>query len=119
MVALLHEDPRVESARASFTDAFEAALDELRPRAAAKGVRVERAIGEDPAWVRGDAARLRQMARKILADAIEMSDPGGAVWVELWTRSRDAVLTVRDGGGRGSTHVVELPLADVDDRTPG
>jgi signal transduction histidine kinase len=119
MTALLHEDLLIETGRVSFTDAFEAALDEMRPRAAEKGVRVERAIGEDPAWVRGDAARLRQMARNLLADAIEQSDPGGAVWVELWTLSGDAVLTVRDGDGRGATMVVELPLADPDERTPG
>jgi signal transduction histidine kinase len=113
MTAFLNGDPLIDTSRVSFTATFEAAFDEVRGRAAEKGVRVERAIGEDPAWVRGDPARLRQMAKNLLADAIEQSDPGGAVWVELWTLDGGAVLTVSDGERRGATQVMELPLADA------
>ena len=59
-----------------------------------------------PAWVAGNARRLRQIAVNLLSNAVKYNRPEGEVWVDVQAAARDGVpgwqLVVRDNG-RGLT----------------
>ena len=75
-----------------------AAIDTARPAAEAKGVRLEVAIDDDAAVVRGDATRLPQVAWNLLSNAVKFTGSGGTVRVTLSGTEHYVVLTVADTG---------------------
>jgi signal transduction histidine kinase/ActR/RegA family two-component response regulator len=77
---------------------IEAAVDLLRPAAAAKHITIDlhldRAIGS----LAVDPDRMQQVAWNLLSNAIKFTPNGGAVDVSLKTDADDLVLSVRDTG---------------------
>jgi PAS domain S-box-containing protein len=75
----------------------EAAVDALRPAAAAKDLQLH--VSSVPeAWVEGDTDRLRQVVTNLVANAISYTPQGGRIEVELRGEPPDVVLAVRDTG---------------------
>ena len=75
----------------------EAAVEAIRPGAAAKGVRVVTVTGDTPA-VRGDAGRLQQILWNLLSNAVKFTPAGGEVRVAVGLVGSHAVVTVTDTG---------------------
>ncbi len=74
-----------------------AAVDALRPAAAAKDLHFElRAPGSAP--VLGDADRMRQVVTNLVSNAINYTPQGGRIEVELRCEGMEAVLAVNDSG---------------------
>ena len=79
-------------------DIVEAAVDPVRPAAAAKNVELRVSSSPDGAKIWADADRLQQVVWNLLSNAIKFTSPGGTV--ELRARHADdvVVLTVTDTG---------------------
>jgi signal transduction histidine kinase/integral membrane sensor domain MASE1/ActR/RegA family two-component response regulator len=71
-----------------------AALDAVRPAAAARQVRLEAALGTGPRIVMGDPERLQQVIWNLLSNAVKFSAVGGKVEVEL-DAAGDKVARIR------------------------
>ncbi len=73
---------RLERQEVSLRSVVEAAVETVSPEAAAKGVRLERNLGDvDP--VTGDPGRLQQVVWNLLSNAIKFTAHGGMVRVTL------------------------------------
>ena len=69
---------------------IEEAVDMIAPDAAAKGLELFYSLGEDvPAWIAGDASRLRQVFVNLLSNAVKFTDRGEVCLT--------ATLLARDG----------------------
>ncbi len=77
--------------------AVEAALETIGPAAAGKGVAIE-THAEDAVRIRGDEARLQQIAWNLLSNAVKFTPPGGRVTVEVSHLGNRARLRVTDTG---------------------
>jgi signal transduction histidine kinase/CheY-like chemotaxis protein len=87
------------------TEIIDAALDAVRPQAAAKQVAIETSLSE-PAMVLGDPRRLEQIVWNLAWNAIKFTPESGRVSVQLTRRDRQAILTVSDTGvGISSTFI--------------
>ena len=75
-----------------------AAIDAVRPMAAAKGItltpQLDRAVGK----VRADADRVQQIAWNLVNNAVKFSDPGGHVTIRLDRVGDEVRLIVSDDG---------------------
>ncbi len=78
-------------------DVVEAALDAVRPQAAAKGVEVQ-TILSDRAPVLGDPRRLEQVVWNLAWNAVKFTPPSGRVRVQLVRASHEAILSISDTG---------------------
>jgi signal transduction histidine kinase len=78
-------------------DVVEAALDAVRPQAAAKGVEVETVLS-DRAPVLGDPRRLEQVVWNLAWNAVKFTPASGRVRVHLVRTSHEAILSVSDTG---------------------
>ena len=78
----------------------EEAVELLAPRAQAKGIEIASDIDERlPAYVIGDAARLRQVLLNLAGNAVKFTERGGvAIVVEPGKRDGDIRFLVRDTG---------------------
>jgi signal transduction histidine kinase len=79
------------------SEIVDAALDAVRPQAAAKQVTIETVLAE-PAIVLGDSRRLEQVVWNLAWNAIKFTQPSGHVRIELKCVDRQVVLTVADTG---------------------
>jgi PAS domain S-box-containing protein len=75
----------------------EAAVDALRPAAAAKDLQVHLSTVPE-AIVEGDTDRLRQVVTNLVVNAISYTPQGGRIEVEVRSEPPDVVLAVRDSG---------------------
>jgi signal transduction histidine kinase len=81
----------------------EAAVETARPAAEDKGLTIRADLDPTAGAVRGDAARLQQVAWNLLSNAIKFTPSGGAVHVSLARRNDGVHLVVADTGeGIGS-----------------
>lgn len=74
------------------------ALDSLRPAAAEKGVTLSAKLPAGLEPIRGDAARLQQIAWNLLSNAVKFTPRGGHVEVGLARAGDRVVLSVKDDG---------------------
>jgi diguanylate cyclase len=74
------------------------AIDTLRPSAVAKSIELHSCIETHDALMRGDPARLQQVAWNLLANAIKFTPDGGVVRVGLQRDGESLVCTVTDTG---------------------
>ena len=72
------------------------AADLVQPLAAEKSVHVVAAA--DPLSITGDSERLNQVVLNLLTNAVQFSQPGGEVHMNLASENGLAVLTVADAG---------------------
>jgi PAS domain S-box-containing protein len=75
-----------------------AALDTVRPTAAAASVQLDLEVEGDVPLVLGDAARLQQVVWNLLANAIKFTPAGGRVLVRVGSVDGQARIAVRDSG---------------------
>ena len=66
--------------------------------AAAKSIRLTVGLGDDPAIIIGDHARLQQVASNLLSNAMKFTPEGGAVRVSLDVTESRVELVVSDTG---------------------
>ena len=76
----------------------EAALEVVRPAAAAKDITIERHLDSAPLTVTGDPHRLQQIAWNLLSNAVKFTARGGRVIVSLRGEIDQIVLEVSDNG---------------------
>jgi PAS domain S-box-containing protein len=77
---------------------LEAALDTVRPTAAAKGVHLEAIFEPGAALMMGDPARLQQVAWNLFINAVKFTPRGGRVDVDLRRAGDHIQIVVRDTG---------------------
>lgn len=89
---------RIETSVVSVRDVIEAALNVVRPTAAAK--RVELLVNIEPGFhaVKGDNNRLQQIVWNLLTNAIKFTPAGGSVAVVLARRDDNIEISVADTG---------------------
>ena len=76
-----------------------AALDAVRPAAAAKDVRLTSRFADSPRLVHGDPQRLQQVIWNLLSNAVKFTESGGTVTVELsQVETRRVQVRVTDDG---------------------
>lgn len=89
-------EPRIESV--SVAAALETVLAELGPRAQAKSIAFERAIGPELPEVAAETAALEQILNNLLDNAIKYTPAGGQVTVAASADEREVTLVVSDTG---------------------
>jgi PAS domain S-box-containing protein len=77
---------------------MEAALDTVRPTAAAKQIHIEASLEPDAGTVSGDPDRLQQVVWNLLSNAIKFTPKGGKVEVRLRRVDSEALIVVADSG---------------------
>lgn len=77
---------------------IDAAIDSVRPTAAAKGIRLIPVLDSAATPVMGDAHRLQQVAWNLLSNAIKFTPAGGTVEALLTCQGSQAELVVSDTG---------------------
>ena len=75
-----------------------AALDALRPAAAAREIRLEPMIDPNAGPIHGDAERLQQVVWNLLSNAIKFTPRGGRVQVRVAGVNAHAEIVVSDSG---------------------
>ncbi|HET6960856.1 MAG TPA: ATP-binding protein [Terriglobia bacterium] len=76
----------------------EAALDAVRPAAAAKSIRLSRVLDPATGLVSGDPDRLQQVVWNLLSNAVKFTSSKGQVEIKLERVGRFAQITVSDTG---------------------
>ena len=76
----------------------EAALDAVRPAAAAKSIRLSRVLDPATGLVSGDPDRLQQVVWNLLSNAVKFTPSKGQVEIRLERVGRFAQITVKDTG---------------------
>jgi signal transduction histidine kinase/ActR/RegA family two-component response regulator len=77
---------------------LQAALDAVRPAADAKGIHLEIDLDHGAGPVRGDPARLQQVAWNLLMNAVKFTPKGGMVRLRLYGGSSHVRIVVSDTG---------------------
>jgi two-component system, chemotaxis family, CheB/CheR fusion protein len=82
----------------SIRPVIEAAIDILRPTAAAKAIEIKTKFDKriQPVW--GDSARLHQVFSNILSNAMKFTSTGGRVEVSCEDKDENVVIMVKDDG---------------------
>lgn len=85
----------------------DAVLDTVAPSARKRGVTIESNVADDPIWIKGDAARLRQLQVNLLMNAVRYSEKGDVVTYEIEQESDRAIIRVVDQGIGMTGEVIE------------
>ncbi len=84
--------------QASLTQVVEAALEEARPTAEAKGLEIIRRMTPEPLLIAGDVGRLQQVVGNLLSNAVRFTPAGGRIEVVLANIDETAEIRVTDTG---------------------
>jgi signal transduction histidine kinase len=74
------------------------AVETIRPVAEAKEIALKLALGEDPAIVIGDSARLQRAFWNLLSNAVKFTPKGGSVDLALERTDSELEINVADNG---------------------
>jgi signal transduction histidine kinase/ActR/RegA family two-component response regulator len=88
---------RMHREAVTLTRVVEAAIDQVRPQADVKQVRLQLDLA-DTSLIYGDPRRLEQVVSNLVSNAIKFTDAGGDVHVSLNRIDRNMILAVRDTG---------------------
>jgi signal transduction histidine kinase len=88
---------QLDRAPVRIIDPIRAAVEELRPIAQDKNIRLETAFESAPT-LEADAVRLQQIVTNLLTNAIKFTPPGGQVTVRVREADRGAEIEVSDTG---------------------
>jgi signal transduction histidine kinase/CheY-like chemotaxis protein len=77
---------------------IEAAVESMLPVANAKSLQIEQRLDADAGPVQGDAARLDQVVRNLVNNAVKFTPAGGHVTVSLSRRGAHAEIAIKDTG---------------------
>jgi PAS domain S-box-containing protein len=89
---------RLQVAQVELARVAQAAIESVRPGAAAKGVDIELFGAGEVGVVVGDGARLQQVAWNLLSNAVRHTKSGGRVELRLRRLESSVELSVRDTG---------------------
>lgn len=89
---------RINPSQVDLVDVVEMAIEGVRPAAEAKRIEIHSDFGEGGAVMRGDGARLQQVAWNLLANAVKFTPKNGKVVVRLSRVESDFELVVEDDG---------------------
>jgi PAS domain S-box-containing protein len=89
---------RLDKEPMPFRPVVESAIESMRPVAAAKSITLSVELGDDPAIIIGDSARLQQVVWNLLSNAIKFTPEGGAVRVALDVTESRVELVIADTG---------------------
>ncbi|MDF2439451.1 MAG: hypothetical protein JWN98_435 [Abditibacteriota bacterium] len=89
---------RIDRQTLSPASLLRAALDAVRPAAAAKGIRLESDIGHDIGPVEADPVRLQQIVWNLLNNAVKFTPENGDVFLRATNHKQSLEITVRDSG---------------------
>jgi len=89
---------RLDLQTVDLRDAVSNAVENVRPAADVKRVRLEKALEGDIGWTKIDPARLNQMLWNLLANAVKFTPPGGRVRVSLERVNSHAEIVIQDTG---------------------
>jgi CheY-like chemotaxis protein/two-component sensor histidine kinase len=78
--------------------AIESAVEATSPLLADRKMQLDLALPQEPVLVRGDLARLQQVAANLLSNAANYSPPGSRIELRLATQGGHALLRVVDRG---------------------
>jgi two-component system, sensor histidine kinase len=87
---------RLEISTVDLEEIGAAVVELVRAEAAAKGV--ELAVSIEPARVNGDSARLQQVITNLLNNALQFTDAGGRVSLDISRERPHVVIRVEDSG---------------------
>jgi PAS domain S-box-containing protein len=89
---------RIEPRPLELAPLVEAEVEAARPEALSRRISLEAVVDRTVPLVSGDPARLRQIVRSLLSNALKFTPAGGTVTVRLERSGQRACLVVRDTG---------------------
>jgi signal transduction histidine kinase/ActR/RegA family two-component response regulator len=89
---------KLDAQPVALQEVLEAALDTVRPAAAAKRIAIDTRIDASVGELLGDAARLQQVFWNLLSNAVKFTPEGGSVRVEAARQGQRVVARVSDTG---------------------
>jgi PAS domain S-box-containing protein len=75
-----------------------ATLDSMRVSIAARKIRVEAQVADNPLPVMGDAVRLQQVVSNLMSNAIKFTPPDGVITISTGAATEFAYCEIRDNG---------------------
>ena len=89
---------RLDVRRVQIDDVIRAAVEAVRPAAAAKSVEIVAAVASDTGFVMGDGERLQQVIWNLLSNAVKFTANGGHVRVTASRGDEHVQIVVSDNG---------------------
>jgi signal transduction histidine kinase/CheY-like chemotaxis protein len=74
------------------------AIDRVRPEAESRGIEVRADLGVEEVWAEVDPGRLKQVAVRLLSNAVKYNHDGGNVRLRLTARGSKTTIVVSDDG---------------------